>query len=266
MKKFCFSLLFLFCSFSLMASVVYTDNQWHVNKLGYASNNNKMIPYPSAFRVRMTQSAMEVDFKIEGDHWKDFQKNPFVRKNAVWPAEESVELFFDPGRSCSKYLQFAAGVNGNLFDKRFEKKPKAWNVSWKVTRQDFKGGVIFKFVIPFDRSFPKPAEGDIWGFNACRNVVINGTLTNSTFAKVGHLFNNPSKFAELRIGTKESFLAANQKKNLKQLAVLEKEIRAAGVYPYFAAEIAALKKNCDESELTFMKDEFQLIRLMKGIK
>ena len=34
----------------------------------------------------------------------------------------------------------------------------------------------------------------------------------------------------------------------------------------FAKQIEALKKNCDESELTFLKDEFQMIRLMKGVK
>jgi len=266
MKKLLFVILGLFAVLPLMASVVYTDNQWHVNKLCFASDNNKPIPYPSAFRVRLTPNAMEVDFKIEGKHWKDFQKNKFVVKNAVWPGEESVELFFDPGRSCSRYFQFAAGVDGNRFDNRFEKNPKAWNVTWKVNRQDIKGGVIFKFIIPFDKAFPKPAEGDIWGFNACRNVVVNESLTNSTFAKVGHLFNNPSKFAELRIGTKKSFFAANQRKNLKQLAVLEKEIRAAGVYPYFAKQLETLKKNCDESELIFLKDEFQMIRLMKGVK
>lgn len=249
-----------------LSAQIYTDNEWNVNQLHFASNNNKKIPHPSAFRVRMTPNAMEVDFRIEGAHWKDFQKNKFVTKNAVWPAEESVELFFDPGRSCSKYLQFAAGVNGNIFDKRFEKNAKAWNVSWTVSRHDFKGGVIFKFRIPFDKSFPKPVEGDIWGFNACRNVVVNGQLTNSTYAKVGHLFNNPSKFAELRIGTKQSFLSANQRKNLKLLAQLEKEIRAAGVYTYFAAQITELKQNCNESELTFMKDEFRMIRLMKGVK
>ena len=159
MKKLLFVILGIFAFLPLMASVVYTDNEWHVNKLCFASDNNKLIPYPSAFRVRLTPNAMEVDFKIEGEHWKDFQKNKFVVKNAVWPGEESVELFFDPGRSCSRYFQFAVGVDGNRFDKRFEKNPKAWNVSWKVSRQDFEGGVIFKFVIPFDKAFPKPAEG-----------------------------------------------------------------------------------------------------------
>lgn len=261
--------LLILCAFfalPLMASAVYTDNQWHVNQLRSASDNNKMIDEPSAFRVRMTPTALEIDFKIEGPHWKEFQKQKFILNKGPWPLEESVELFFDPGRSCSKYIQIAAGVKGTMFDKRFEKSKAPWTATWTVTREDFKGGVIFRFVIPFDKTFPKPAEGEIWGFNACRNVVVGKRLVNSTYAKVGHLFHNPSKFAELRIGTKESFRIANQRKNLEQLAKLEKEIRAAGLYSDFAGQIAALKKDCKEDKLIFLNDEFQMIRLMKEVK
>lgn len=248
---------------SLSAVEAYTDNQWVVNKVMFASDNNKPIPEPTAFRVRTTAKALEVEIKLEGKHWKDFQKVPFKTTKNKWPMEESVEIFLDPGRSCSKYIQVAAGVNGNLFDNRYTKGP--WKAKWTVKRKDFKGGVIFHFVIPFDNEFKKPGTGDIWGFNICRNVK-HATPYFSTFAKVGTYFNTPSKFAELRFGTMKTFAAANQRKNLAQLRAVIKEINQNGFTAHFAQQIAKLKKNCDELAIQAVKDELRILKAMKDIK
>lgn len=247
----------------LSAVEAYTDNQWVVNKIMYAADNNKPIPEPTAFRLRMTDNALIAEIKLEGNHWKDFQKTPFkVRKN-VWPMTESVEIFLDPGRSCSKYVQIAAGVNGDIFDNRYTKKP--WAAKWTVKRKDFKGGVIFEFVIPFDNEFKKPVTGEVWGFNICRNVKHSSPYF-STFAKVGTYFNTPAKFAELRIGTPKSFLIASQRKNRKMLADVEKEIKQAGLTIHFAKQITKLKKDCDELGIQAVKDELRLLKAMKEIK
>lgn len=264
MKKLFLS--FLLCTagmIQLSAVEAYTDNQWVVNKIMFAADNNKPIPEPTAFRLALTDKALIVEIKLEGKHWKDFQKTPFkIRKN-VWPLTESVEIFLDPGRSCSKYVQIAAGVDGNVFDNRYVKK--AWNAKWTVKRLDFKGGVTFQFTIPFDDEFKKPEIGEIWGFNICRNVKHTSPYF-STFAKVGTYFNTPAKFAELRIGTPESFLSANQQKNRKMLAEVEKEIKQAGFAIHFSKRITMLKKNCDELGIQAIKDELRLLKAMKEIK
>lgn len=256
-------ILGMFCAVSLTAQIVYTDDQWQKDKLVYAANNSMVIPEPTEFRLRTTGSALEIEIKLEGAHWKQLQAKPFKPVQSPWPMEESVEIFLDPGRSCSKFVQLAAGVDGNLFDSRLVKKP--WTAKWTVTRTDFNGGVMLKFVIPFDDTMKKPETGDIWGFNICRNVK-NAAPYFSTFAKVGRIFKNPSKFAELRFGNEKTFAAANQAKNLKQLAAVEKEIAAAGLTAYFAPQIAKLRKNCDETAVQDVKDELKLMKAMKEIK
>ena len=254
----------IFCTASLAAQIVYTDNVWLQNRITFARNNNEVIPEPTAFRIRTTPSALVVEVKLgSAAHWKKFQEKPFTPVPSKWPREESVEIFLDPGRSCSKYIQLAAGVYGSLFDKRLEKKP--WTAKWTVTREDFKGGVILKFVIPFDETMKKPETGDIWGFNICRNVK-TAAVYFSTFAKVGARFHSPSKFAELRFGTETTFAEANLKKNLKQLSAVEKEISEAGLSSHFAVRIAKLRKSCNETDIQAIKDELRLMKIMKDIK
>ena len=261
-----FFLTLILCAagiFAASAQVVYTDNQWRANCITFAADNNKVIPDPTAFRISATQKALIVEIKLEGTHWKQLQANKFKTAPTDWPAEESVELFLDPGRSCSKYVQLACGVNGGMFDSRFVKKP--WGAKWTVQRIDFNGGVIMKFTIPYDKDLKKPEPGDTWGFNVCRNVKSASTYY-STFAKVGTVFNTPSKFAELRFGTEKTFTAANQAKNMKQFASVEKEIRALGFSKHFAPHIAQLKKHCDELAIQVVKDELRLMKAMKECK
>ena len=267
MKKFTTLILFLFVIFAVSAQVAYTDNLWRANCITFASDNNKVIPEPTAFRVNATDKALIIEFKLEGDHWNKYQKDPFKIVNNAWPSGESVEIFLDPGRSCSKYIQLACGVSGTRFDSRFVKK--TWNAKWTVTRKDFKGGVILSFRIPYDADLKKPETGDVWGFNVCRNVCKTGKSPASyytTFAKVGTVFNTPSKFAELRFGTEKTFAAANQAKNLRQFASVEKEIRALGFSKHFAPHIALLRKHCDETAIQIVKDELRLMKAMKECK
>ena len=264
MKKLFLSLLLCTAGVIQLSAVeAYTDNQWVVNKIMFAADNSKPIPEPTAFRLNLTDKALIVEIKLEGKHWKDFQKNKFQIKKNVWPMEESVEIFLDPGRSCSKYVQIAAGVDGNVFDNRYVKK--AWAAKWTVKRVDFQGGVTFQFTIPFDQEFKKPEIGEIWGFNICRNVKHTSPYF-STFAKVGTYFNTPAKFAELRFGTAKSFLAANQQKNKAMLASVTKEINALGFTKHFALRLKQLEKDCNELEIQAVKDELKLMKAMKEIK
>ena len=261
--KFISAICGVFCTISLTAQIVYTDNVWQQDRITFARNNNEVIPEPTAFRIRTTPSALEVEVKLESSYWKKFQEKPFTPVPSKWPREESVEIFLDPGRSCSKYIQLASGVHGNLFDSRLVKK--TWAAKWSVSREDFKGGVILKFIIPFDETMKKPETGDIWGFNICRNVK-TADVYFSTFAKVGARFHSPSKFAELRFGTETTFAEANLKKNLKQLSTVEKEISEAGLSSHFAVRIAKLRKSCNETDIQAIKDELRLMKVMKEIK
>ena len=261
--KFLPMLTALVCAVSLTAQIAYTDNVWQHDRFVFAADNSKVIPEPTAFRIRSTESSLEIDVKLEGTHWKKLQEKTFKPAPSKWPMEESVEIFLDPGRSCSKFIQLAAGVDGNLFDSRLVKKP--WTAKWTAVREDFNGGVVLKFVIPFDDGMKKPSPGEVWGFNLCRNVK-NAVPYFSTFAKVGRIFKTPSRFAELRFGNEKTFAAANQAKNLKQLAVVEKEISAAGLSSRFAPQIARLRKNCNETDVQALKDEFRLVKAMKEIK
>ena len=253
----------LFCTVSLAAQIVYTDNVWLRDRITYARNNNEVISETTAFRIRTTPSALEIDVELRSTLWKKFQEKTFTPVPSKWPREESIEIFLDPGRSCSKHIQLCAGIYGSLFDSRAEKK--SGTVKMTVTREDFNGGVLLKFIIPFDETMKKPQPGDVWGFNICRNVKITAVYF-STFAKVGARFHSPSKFAELRFGTEKTFAEANLKKNLKQLSVIEKEISKAGLSSHFAAQIAKLRKRCNETDIQAIKDELRLMKILKEIK
>ena len=255
-------LLTLLFSVGAFAQILYTDNRWQVNELVFARDNNKKISDPTAFRIRNTDTYFEVDIRLEGSHWKMLQSVPFKMRAVGWPREESVELFFDPGRKCSKYLHIAAGVNGSVYDKRFTSSLSKWSAKWTVTRQDYKGGVILKFHIPYDSDFKKPEKGEVWGFNICRNVK-NDTPYFSTFAKVGGRFDNPAKFAELRFGSQKEFFSAAMEKNRKLLSEVRKEIRKNGWEPQFAVRLEKLEKNCTEMDIRFLQDEMKMLKAMK---
>lgn len=263
MKKTIAILLFVLTGLPLFAQVVYSDNEWRSNCITFAADNNRVIPEPTAFRVNVTDKALIVEMKMEGNHWKMFQSVPFKKVTNQWPSDESVEVFLDPGRSCAKYVQLAAGLSGTLFDSRYVKK--TWAAKWRVERKDFKGGSFLKFIIPYDADLKKPETGDVWGFNICRNVK-GPSVYYTTFAKVGAVFNTPSKFAELRIGTEKTFAAANQAKNMRQFASVAKEINALGLQKHFAPHIAGLKKHCDELSIQAVKDELRLMKAMKECK
>lgn len=265
-KLLCSTFLFCVAAFSLSASPVYTDNIWRVNQIKYASNNDIVIPEATAFRARMTDKALIIEFKLEGHHWKSFQKTPFKIECGVWPRGESVEVFLDPGRSCSRYIQLAAGLNGKIYDNRYTKKTgKKWAAKWTVQRKDFKGGSYLTFTVPFDDEFKKPQLGEIWGFNVCRNVHHSARYF-STYAKVGSIFNTPSKFAELRFGTMAEFKKFNQAKNRKKFAQAEKEIRTLGLTKKLSAQIQYLKKDCNDTHLQDLIDEMNILKRMKEAK
>ena len=244
---------------STFAQVVYTD-EWRENELVYAGENDRKIEEPTAFRIRNTDTAFDVEVRLEGTHWKRLQSVPFKMEPVGWPREESVELFFDPGRRCTRYLQIAAGVNGGVFDKRFS--AQKWNAKWTVTRQDFEGGVVLKFHIPYDQDFRKPAKGEVWGFNLCRNV--KGDSSHfSTFAKVGAAFNNPSKFAELRLCTQKEFASITMQRNLIRLGEVRREIERCGLARQFETRLSELEKGCTEMDIRLLQDEIRMLKAMK---
>jgi len=264
MKQTVFIIAFFSAAFFLHAEdVVYSDNVWQINKLFFATDNSKPITEPTSFRIKKGGEALHIEVKLEGFHWKKLQETPFTVNQNAWPSEESVEIFLDPGRRCANYVQIAAGVNGTLYDNRMIKK--AWGASWSVKREDFKGGVLLHFTIPFDEEFELPEDGDIWGFNICRNVK-NGSPYFSTFAKIGSVFNNPSKFAELRFGTETTFAEACRRKNIEDFLAVESELKTEQVLHEFRKKVADIKKEYNEIDITAIKDELKVIKAMKEAK
>lgn len=128
-----------------------------------------------------------------------------TNKQVAVCADDSVELFFDPGHTRANYLQVLGNTIGATNDIKYvagtpadhewlsgvvtkiDKAPEAWTITFTVPIKNLTGG--------------KPvAPGDVWGFNICRNRLHEGlsrTEYYSAWCPTGAGFHAPKRFGVL---------------------------------------------------------------------
>lgn len=266
MKKYITVSLIIFsgiftCLFAQTAYVM--PDKWYDN-IVYANDNNTKIPLETKFNVTFDEKAITIRVKLQ-DHYVQNLKNLPKGTDNVWPRGENIEIFLDPGRTCSNYQQIAVGANNDRWDKRWLKKTKtSWTAKTKITSNGWETEIRLPYS---DEGMVKPQLGDTWGFNLCRNVINpqNNGRYFSTWAHVGAVFNRPDKFGKLIFGDPDLAKKSQLAKVRKELKKLTVELKQKGLYQHFAARIKMLEVNGSEIDVRDIKDEMLVLEKLKGL-
>lgn len=270
MSKKTFAALLLFAGVGLTSLHGQTAHAapgiWH-KRIVYATHNDQEIPAQLATRFNVVHNDKGITIRMEmkDPHAADL-KTLKKGRDGQWPSVESVELFFDPGRTCGKYFQIAVGADGSRWDRRWLKKEKTkWTSKLEITKT---GWNVTVFLPYSDPGMMKAKVGDEWGFNFCRNIVSkkNGGRYFSTWAHVGTVFNRPERFGTLVFG---SPAAAKRAKNVKIRKAYEKlvaNLKKRGIAKEFTVQLKKMDEDCTESQIRDIYEEAEMVEKLKGIK
>ncbi len=246
----------------LTAQTVYAEKDSWQTRLVFANDNETEIPLKTRFNVDFDEKNLYVTVVCTDPKTSELQKISHGKKGE-WPLCDSVEVFLDPGRTCGKYFQIAAGVNGAMYDSRCKRE---WTTKWSADVTFSKDAWQVRFTLPFsDPGMLRPKIGDIWGFNLCRNVKLSGNYF-STWAQVGSVFHRPALFGKLIFGSPEAAEKAMNAKVAMELDRLEKELRTKGGYEFFAPKIQSLHRKCSELDIRDIRDEWIVIEAINNSK
>lgn len=255
----------LFCAVILAAQTAHVmPGKWY-DEIMYATDNTSRIPANVAtkFNVTFDDQALTIRVDMKDPNAKDLLLLP-RGQDGKWPICESIEIFLDPGRTCSNYQQIAIFADHSRWDRRWPKKIKTtWTSSFKI-RDD---GWYVELRLPYkDYGMVKPKVGDVWGFNFCRNVK-NPKTGNyfATWAHVGSVFNRPERFGMLVFGSPEEAAKARTQKLQKELTLLTAELERKGVIKEFASQLRKMKEKCTETDIRDIREELLIIEKMKGL-
>ena len=154
-------------------------------KLGYDA---------SSLYARIACSEPDMSILALLDPFKDISTTRYIEPTAV-------EFFLDPGCSNMNWWQFSATARGHKFQSS-TKKEAGWCAPWEVQSRVGAGGYTLLLRIPFATlGVSRPAVGDVWGLNVCRNR----DTFHSTWSPVGSDFHNPGGFGRMVFGSFEQW-------------------------------------------------------------
>jgi len=128
-----------------------------------------------------------------------------ARDGEVWQ-DNSVELFFDPGKTGKDYSQFILSSKGTLFDGASQNGTYNEDFNLEAGKQieyaihKDKDSWTFEIKIDFSAlNMPAPASGSSIRFNLCRDRILSDGVGNeiSSLAALFSSFQTPSRFATM---------------------------------------------------------------------
>ncbi|HCQ04928.1 MAG TPA: hypothetical protein DIT99_31590, partial [Candidatus Latescibacteria bacterium] len=91
-------------------------------------------------------------------------------------SDDSVEIMLDPGRTMSKYFQFAANAYDSTYDSVRQsggaQNDQSWEGDWDVATHMGDGYWSVEIAVPFYNLAITPETGSTWGLNLCRNIQV----------------------------------------------------------------------------------------------
>jgi len=129
------------------------------NKSGEAAE------FPTTFNVLYDKSNVYLTVRCEEPDRDHLRISDDPDSLEIWQ-DDSVEIFFDPGLTRSRYVQILVGAGGQTvigYNGVYERLTEA---QWKVDRGNNAWTMVLK--VPFDTLRAHPATGDVWGFNVYR--------------------------------------------------------------------------------------------------
>ncbi len=160
-------------------------------------------------RVACTEPDMSILSRL--DPYTDLTTPKYIGPTAV-------ELFLDPGRTRLSCFQFSVTARGHRFA-AFSRVQGTWIAAWEASTRLGPDGYVVLMRIPFaSLDMGRPAMGDVWGLNVCRNRA----TAHGTWAPVGADFHRPEQFGPLVFGSFEQWrgeIVARDRQRLREAVV-----------------------------------------------
>lgn len=160
-----------------------------------------------------------------------------LTERRLFPFDESIEIFIDVDRSQDLYYQFRVDVLDNKDDRlRFD---PSWEVPWEAKTALLDNGYSVEAALPFSSLKATFTPESLWGFNVCRQRIIEPPIEYSAWSNTGSSFHSPGKFGVLIFAKYSDFINSYFQKRadliIKKLERLYKE------YPVSTLSLAHLE-------------------------
>ena len=225
------------------------------------------VPEKTRFQVTWDDKNLYVEIDMGGSNLK--KNKEYKYRPGMWPTTESVEIFLDTDGAKKSYFQLVVSKDGIHYDSRAKRNPGYWkNVQWKAENIiDEDGHWKMRFILPFHAAgMKRPSIGDTWYFNVCRNIVTGNQSVAATWANVGRLFHNPSKFATLAFGTPEQYTAVKKRAVLEKLKRILARSAKCRIDQSFRQRLKKAEKDLDDLQVNALQDELEVIEAIRAIQ
>lgn len=241
----------------------YADGKTVYGGFGLRQDNQTEVDpaHASTFRISREGAALRLDLTAKSDvAHKLREKMKSGPVGAEWP-EECFEIFLAPPGG-SGFVQLAVGPGGK-WDSRVREAKTDSDFTWASEVEVGEDGWSAVVTIPFASLGVKtPAKGDKWRFNIARDAITRNGPCISTWAAVGGVFNNPSKFATLYLCAKDELAAAGRANALAEVAALRKELASKDLEPEFDARLKLIEQGGPSEIATEIRDEARVVEKM----
>jgi len=139
--------------------------------------------------------------------------------------DDCIEIFIEPKNIHKSAHHFVV----NALSVQYEEDPeqgKDWNGLWETSAKKGENGWSAEVMIPFASLGTAAKEGDIWGFNVCRENYVSGNeryTELSCWSDTGGGFNAPERFGHIVFG---SYLACLKDNLLPEMAKRRQDIES----------------------------------------
>ena len=134
--------------------------------------------------------------------------------------DDSIEVFLDTNLDRKTYFHFVANCIGTRFEEFV--MDKSWDADWLAAASVGKDRWTLEMAIPFSALKVKPKEGDVWGFNICREHWAHGRKEISAWSLTRGGFHNPKAFGRLIFGTARPVMRRAAEEALEEAASFER--------------------------------------------
>ena len=249
-------------SFAVGGTEAYADGKTVYGDFGLRQDNLTVAPktYASTFSVTYQKDALRFDLVAKSDQHARLQEKLAKPKWNDWP-EECFEIFLAPPGG-SGFVQLAIGP-GAKWDSRVRAPKSDADFSWTSDVKVGADGWTAVVTIPYaSLGLKGVSKGDAWRFNVARDYLTDGKVGVSTWAAVGGIFNNPSKFGTLYLCAKDELEAARRDKAKATVAALRTELAAKGLEAEFEPRLRALENGAPQEVAIEIRDEAVVVEKM----
>lgn len=249
-------------AFAVGGTEAYADGKTVYGDFGLRQDNLTAVPtrYASSFMVTYQRESLRFDLVAKSDQLPRFEAKLAKPVWNEWP-EECFEIFLAPPGGAG-FVQLAIGPAAK-WDSRVRAPKSDADFSWTSEVKVGADGWTAVVTVPYaSLGLKNVAKGDAWRFNVARDYLTDGKVGVSTWAAVGGIFNNPSKFATLYLCAKDELEAARRTKMKAIVAALRKELAATGLEAEFEPRLRALENGAPYEVAIEIRDEAVVVEKM----